>query len=354
MGRDWVVVAVGELVAVVASRCLCPCLRRIGAIPNGFHNGTALKSEQAIDWAAASGTYVAAQLVIKTDGGRPLSVFSPTATDLQVADGSAVIDKASVTISQVGLVFVGDQQLMYVDELGPGWYPDILEPVVADAGYQLAATGKENGTNGFRFGYDTGGRTIKTVLGATLQACKDACDTEELCEGVFLEGATGAEVSAQCVLVNDTRVLVPADAAGLSLRRQRSGVGVPGKHARSIWIGVSLPTNATPGIYTGSLQVSISVPSDANDTSVPGDSFTVPIKLEVWPIDASCILQARQSFGLAFGFDHYAVNQMYPIDSQTQMQNYARFSEERQIPTNSLTGWTSNPVEAWQARVQVK
>jgi hypothetical protein len=299
-----------------------------------------------IDWAAAPGMYVASQLVVKTDGGTPVKNVRVSITDLVSSDHSTKIDKAAVVISQLGLVHVNSSQLMYSNEIGTGWYPDILQPQIGseDPDYQLAATGNQHqsgGADGFRFGFDTGERTLQTVVVQSLRTCQNACDADDMCNGVFYGASEIAtDQSVACHLVNDTRQIVATSMRGLSFRRQRKGFGLRGAHARSAWIGLTLPNTTQPGSFTGSLTVHIG--TEASGTE---GTFSVPIALEVWPIEFSCIQQQRQGFGRAFGFDHYAIGELYPASASARMEEFARFTEARHIPSNSLTGWSTSPPE---------
>lgn len=298
----------------------------------------------SIDWAAAPGTYAATQVVVKTDPGRPFStvrVFSDG--DLTTARGQTIAN-SSLEIAAVGLVRVNGSGLNYVNEAGSGFYPDVLlpEPGPETPQYQLAATGKTAGvSNGWRFGFDTGGRTLRTVPVQSLEQCQDQCNLDSVCRGIFIEGEALAASTTKCHLVNDTRLLVPTGMVGFSYRRTRQGIGLPEDFARSVWVGVNVPENAAPGIYQASLSIIVRSPSN-DSQEVRTETATVPLMLEVWPIAFACIQEQYQRFGLAFGFDHHAVQTLYPSTSNltATMDHFAKFTEQRHIPSNSLTGWT--------------
>lgn len=309
-----------------------------------FCNAAAGGAAYTIDWAAAPGTYVASQLVVKTDADRPAStVYLVPNGDLTTADGHT-ISKSSLEIAAVGLVYVNGSGLNYVNEAGTGYYPDVLlpQPHENTPKYQLAATGKSaGGSNGWRFGFDTGGRTLRTVQVASVEQCQAHCDLDPVCRGVFMAP------SAKCHLVNDTRLLVPTGMDGNSYRRTRRGVTMPGNFARSVWVGLNVPSDAEPGLYHASLNITITDSSSDSTLSnnrqqVRAETATVPLTLQIWPIAYACIEEQYQRFGLAFGFDHYAVQAVYPWASNLSdtMDQFARFTEQRHIPSNSLTGWT--------------
>lgn len=320
-----------------------------------------------IDWAAVAGTYAASQIVVKTTQNRNVSIVHVVSNgDLTTDDGQSIAESA-LEISEVGLVHVNSSGLNYVNEAGSEYYPDVLlpQPGPETPRYQLVSSGKTGGSNGWRFGFDTGGRTLRTVRVESVLQCQHHCDLDPLCRGIFLEGeATESPTLSQlksanhsmpkppmtsttkCHLVNDTRLLVPADNTGFSYRRTRRGVSVPANFARSVWVGLNVPSTAEPGIYHGSLNITIDKTTaswQSNDhLRGPTETDTVPLTLEVWPISSACIEQQYQQFGLAFGFDHYAVQALYPSTSNltTMMDQFARFTQQRHIPSNSLTGWT--------------
>jgi hypothetical protein len=301
---------------------------------------------QEIDWAAAPGTYVASQLVVKTDGGTPVSTVRVVATAL-VSSGGEVISGSMVELSQVGLIEVNGTGLNYVNEVGSGLYPDVLQPLPGpdSPSYQLAAVGKQEGANGFRFG----SLPLLNLSATSVASCQAKCNDQIDCEGIFFAGGLKAGAAPRdCILVNSTRLVIETDLSGLSYRRQHQGLGVPGHYARSIWVALSLDAGVKPGRYRGSLNVSITSSQVASETA------SVPIALEVWPIGHGCIQRQLQDFGLAFGFDHHAVANMYPAaNTSAKMKQYAVFSEERHIPTNSLTGWNSwsSPVMSASSRM---
>jgi len=97
-----------------------------------------------VDWAAAPGTYVAAQLALLTAAG-DMSSVNFTVSDLAAASNTIAspIPGSSVELSQVGLVKATSCPVekcggrAYSPELASesGWYPDILQPLEPASGY---------------------------------------------------------------------------------------------------------------------------------------------------------------------------------------------------------------------------
>lgn len=99
------------------------------------------------------------------------------------------------------------------------------------------------------------------------------------CNGFFL-GTAG-----DCHTVNQTNVGVATSLGGASYRRKRLGLTVVANTTRSVWLDITVPATAVPGLYTGSVAVKQSAAGASSSTTAQGEPqllFTVPISLQVW------------------------------------------------------------------------
>lgn len=290
-------------------------------------NGTPRAS---IDWAAAPGQYVSAQIAVRTQSTDALQL------DFFAADlvrATPTKDLLNISGTQIELAQIGDVFSLpspaYVSELNTAEnYPDILQPILSEAGYELAATGGNGSELGYRFAYDTGGRLISSFNTTTLALCQTACDQEDTCRGVVYNAPL-------CILTNDSALVVPTSLSTQSFRRLRKGMMLSSESStRSIWVGLTLPSNLPPGHYTGSVSVTVST----IDTYTHLETFQIPIAVTAWPIESECIQNELRKFGSAYGFDHSVVPLLYPA-IPSMADTFRNFTGVRHISSSSLTGW---------------
>jgi hypothetical protein len=231
------------------------------------------KDVVGIDWAAAPGTFVAAQIALLLLPQDPDTAprthtvsASVSVSDLVSANGKNTIAAmdAITELSQVGLVYAKSCSpaqcggRSYSAELtgfggggGDGWYPDLLQPLGSD-GYPSTLTLRPNKT-------------------------------------------------------------------------------------RAIYIGLRIPVGTSPGEYHGVVSIHFS-----EAAMMPANTVaTTNIKLVVWPITASCLVNEIKAFGSAYGFDHEAVDQIWP--GKPHMHAVVQqFTGSRHVGSSSLDLWQQN------------
>ena len=302
--------------------------------------GVAEQTRKSIQWSAVAGGTVASQLAVRwpsTQAGASASLMFDIG-DLTSKGGTAVADvsAASMSVRQLGSVFA--QTAEYPNEKGAAFYPDILAPIyqgsINASVFEFLCFGKQNGSNGRRLSWESGGRQISNqrVAGgggpAGAQQCQQICETEPSCNGFFL-GATG-----DCHTVNATNVMVATSLEGASYRRKRTGLALVPNTTRSIWLDITVPTTAAPGVYTGTMVI--------KELAEQAALFSVPISLRVWQINPECLSRQLGSYGKAYGFDPTIVGQLYPSapapsgDTPTSIVAFTEFMCQRHVPAEAL------------------
>jgi hypothetical protein len=333
---------------------------------------------KAAQWRAVAGGTVASQLALRWRCSAkpvlhqdvPSALFY--ASDLiesstrqgttESRSSRPTIPAAALSFRQVGSVFA--PSAIYQSERGAAFYPDILWPIYqpkSDTGGAIDTEsvfevicegGQSNGSLGRRLSYDRGGRQISVSIvsiGAEgLAQCQKLCSGEPMCNGFFLAANGG------CHTVNATNVIVSTKVAGVSYRRQRFGMSLVPNITRSVWVDVTVPTDATPGVYTGTVTV-----KQLKVKQLPVQLFVVPVTLRVWPIKPACLQAQLAGFGKGYGFDPLAVQQLWSdhqsiegVDSS--VFNFTKFMCEHHAPAEALANsWaTQRPLSDIEALMQ--
>ena len=230
-------------------------------------------NRRSIQWSAVAGGTVASQLALRLPSaascqGRPEAVTVAfdigdlLLTGPGAGAGAGNIPAASMSVRQLGSVLAPTAE--YPSERGAAFYPDILVPIYqpsaqhsgSESVFKFLYSGKQNGRNGRRLSWEGGsGRQISNQRvshgggPAGVHQCQKICEGEPTCNGFFL-GAAG-----DCHTVNATNVAVATSLEGVSYRRQRTGLPLVPNVTRSIWLDMTVPFTAAPGVYTGSVAV---------------------------------------------------------------------------------------------------
>ena len=289
-------------------------------------------TRQRVQWAGAPGQVQASQLALRAS----VALESPLVfrfAPLVHTTAADQISAAALSVREVEFVYAQENS-RYDSELGSGYYPDILVPIENDAAAcsmngscsTFAAAFKEGSPA--RFAFDSGGREISVDTVSSLEECQQACERHDDCVGITLVDGE------KCHSVNDSAAFVTTVLNASSRRRQQVGLTILPNETRSVWLDLHIPTNATPGRYTGALEV---WPA-ANDGASP--VLTLPISVTVWPVAAECLAKSESEFGKAYGFNTTAVQEIYryspmPIQFDDFMCDHA-------TPAESLaSGWAS-------------
>eukprot|EP01043_Picozoa_sp_COSAG02_P022119 COSAG02_NODE_1139_length_14295_cov_63.689279_11_plen_789_part_00 len=111
-----------------------------------------------------------------------------------------------------------------------------------------------------------------------------------------------------------------------------SSIELTPNNTRALHIGITVPSRAPPGEYHGSLIVQVHSATDENMVVTQ----LVRIKLTVWPISGECVAKHVRRFGAAYGFDHPAVDLIWPGRSTEMHRRIQDFTARRHISSNSL------------------
>ena len=114
-----------------------------------------------------------------------------------------------------------------------------------------------------------------------------------------------------------------------------SSIELQSGRTRAVYVGLSVPSDAAPGVYTGTLTTTVGSGSGSG-----GSTQTTSISLTVWPIGKQCIEKQTRKFGAAYGFDHGAVSKIYPNDPEMHKTMEA-FTAAHHVSSNSLDLWQS-------------
>ena len=173
-------------------------------------------TEKVIQWAAAPSMTTSVQLALRVGDShqRGTMPYHFEWTDLRMEDDEdEIIARGNISLRQVGLVYARQGDRYTNERAGAAWVPDILAPIhkgTCGNGSSPGATGECSTytqvlKQGWRFAFDSGGRTIATIVAEEPQDCERACSMHDACKGFTMVTGVG---STQCHLVNQTSVVV--------------------------------------------------------------------------------------------------------------------------------------------------